>query len=59
MGAARTSTRSGAGGSARLVVLASVVAFVGLGFPEGAIGITFPAITESFGVALSALGLLL
>jgi len=59
MGAARTSTRSGAGGSARLVVLASVVAFVGLGFPEGAIGITFPAITKSFGVALSALGLLL
>jgi fucose permease len=41
------------------VVFAAVTAFVGLGIAEGALGITFPVIRETFDVPLSALGLLL
>jgi fucose permease len=48
-----------AGRGAAPLVLASVAAFIGLGIAEGALGITFPVIRETFDVPLSALGLLL
>lgn len=48
----------GRGRSGALLVLI-LLAFVALGLPEGALGVTFPALRVTFGVPLSALGLLL
>lgn len=44
---------------ARALVGAAMVAYMGLGLPEAALGVTFPEIQKTFDVELSAIGLLL
>jgi fucose permease len=41
------------------VIAASIVAFLGLGLPEGGLGVVFPAIRETFDLPVSGVGLLL
>jgi len=41
------------------VIAAAIVAFIGLGLPEGGIGVAFPAIRETFDLPVSGVGLLL